>query len=126
MQKKVIALVGVVVVLVVAGVAAWAVASRDGGESTARGTCDAVTYELGVEKDDGGHEVSFELQSASPGEIWQVDLTQGDRSLFSGQRTTDEDAEIDVDVLVHDLGAGSIDATFTPDGGAECTATLRR
>ncbi len=126
MQKKMIVIVGVLAAVVVAGVAGWAIAQRDDGETTARGTCESVTYELGVEKDDGGHEVSFELQSAAPGESWQIDLSQGDRSLFSGQRTTDEDGEVDVDVLVHDLGEDSVTARFTLEGGQTCTATARR
>ena len=74
MQKKV----------VIAGVgAAWSwPGSGRGGRSTAsvesqtteRGTCGGATWELSAEAEDGGTEVGAELQSAGPGETWDVEL----------------------------------------------------
>ncbi|HSF37381.1 MAG TPA: hypothetical protein VLA70_14760, partial [Nocardioides sp.] len=65
------------------------------------------------------------LQSAGPGEEWEVELTRGDTSLLTGTRTTDEDGEIDVDAFSDgNPGDASYAATLTPAGGEPCTATL--
>ncbi len=125
MRKKVIVAVVAALALVAAGGIGWAIARPTGEEPTARGSCGAVSYELSAEREDGGHEVSFELQSEAPGETWRIELTQDGGTLLSGERTTDEDAEIDVDVFTED-GIDDIAVTFTPAGGEPCTATLRR
>lgn len=123
MRKMVIVAVVAAVALVAVGGVGWAIARQTDQESTERGRCGAVSYELSAEREDGGHEVSFELQSAAPGETWRIELTQGGNSLLSGERTTDEDAEIDVDVFTED-GIDDVAVTFTPADGEPCTATL--
>ena len=123
--RTVIALaVAVVLVVVTAGVATagWLL-SRDDG-ATDRGTCAEATYELSVEREDGGHEVSFELQSAAPGETWSVVVDQGGTSLLSTERTTDEDGEIDVDVLT-DPDADDRVAVAASYDGQLCSAATR-
>ena len=80
-----------------------------------------------MEKEDGGLEVSFELQSTAPGETWDVVLQQGDTTLLEGQRQTDEDAELDLDAPADENGSDEFTATATPAAGGEpCTATLTR
>ena len=75
-----------------------------------------------MEAEDGGVEVSAEIQSAGPGEAWEVALLRGDTALLEGTRTTDDDGEIDVDAFTADDTADAIyTATFTP---AEGEATL--
>jgi hypothetical protein len=115
-----------VAVLAVAG-GAWAVVdSRGDHESQERGTCAATSYELSAENEDGGIEASFELQSSAPGETWDVELRHNGRALVSGTRTTDEDAEVDLDAFVGDRsGKHVFDVTFTGPDGKACTATLR-
>jgi hypothetical protein len=126
MKKALIALVAVVVVAAVA-FGSWAAFADDGDSRTARGTCDNRTTELSVEKEDGGLEVSFELQSTAPGESWDVVLQQGDTTLLEGQRQTDEDAELDLDSPADENGGDEFTATATPAAGGEpCTATLTR
>jgi len=126
MKKALLAIVAVVVVAAVA-FGSWAAFADDGDDKTARGTCDNRTTALSVEKEDGGLEVSFELQSSAPGETWDVVLQQGDTTLLEGQRQTDEDAELDLDAPGDEEGSDEFTATATPaDGGEPCTATLTR
>lgn len=126
MKKALMALVAVVVVAAVA-FGSWAAFADDGDDKTARGTCESRTTELTVEQEDGGLEVSFELQSTAPGETWDVVIQQGDTTLLEGQRQTDEDAELDVDAPADENGSNEFTATATPAAGGEsCTATLTR
>ena len=126
MKKALMAIVAVVVVAAVA-FGSWAAFADDGDDKTARGTCDSRSTELSVEQEDGGLEVSFELQSTAPGETWDVVLEQGDTTLLEGQRQTDEDAELDLDSPADENGSNEFTATATPaDGGEPCTATLTR
>ena len=75
--------------------------------------------------EDGATEVGAELQSAGPGEVWDVEMLRGDASLLSGERTTDEDGEIDVDAYASgNPGDATYEVTFTPADGEPCTATL--
>lgn len=125
MKKAVLAGVIAVVVLVVAAGGAWWALDRD-TETTQRGSCTNATYELSAEDEDGGVEVTFEVQSAAPGETWQVVIEQDGTEIYSGNRLSDEDAEIDVDVTVSAEDGSSFTATATPENGTPCTATLDR
>ena len=127
-MKKALLVVAAVVVATALGVGAWAAfGAEDDNESTARETCDTRTTELSAEQEDGGLEVSFELQSTAPGETWDVVLEQGGTTLLEGQRQTDEDAELDLDAPADENGSDEFTATATPaDGGEPCTATLTR
>ena len=103
----------------------WAVDNAVEAQTTERGTCGGATWELSAEGEDGGTEVSAELQSSGPGEAWQVDLLRDDSSLLAGTRTTDEDGEIDVDAFsTGNPGDATYAVTFTPADGEPCTATL--
>jgi hypothetical protein len=129
MKKAVLAAVAAVVLVVaVAGGAVWALGGDD--ERTERGTCGTATWELSVEDEDGGVEVTFEVQSAAPGETWDVVVEQDGTEVYSGTRQTDEDAELDVDTTVSSKDGSTFTATATPqtDNGAgdACTASLTR
>lgn len=123
MKKALLALAAVVVVAAVA-VGAWVAFGGD-DEIEARGTCGGSSYELSVEEDDGGQEIAFELQSAAPGETWQVVVEQDGEQLHAGERTTDADAELDLDVPADGTGDEYV-VTATPTTGEPCTATLTR
>jgi hypothetical protein len=124
MKKAVLAIVAAVVVLVVAGGAVWALSGDDGTSAT--GTCGGATYEMSAENDDAGLEVTFELQSAAPGETWNVVVEQDGVSVLEGDRQTDEDAELDVDVTVNEDDGTGFTVTATPQNGDPCVATLDR
>ena len=125
MKTSVIAIVAVAVVAVVA-IGGWLVLRGD-DEASARGTCDTATYQLTAEEDDEGLEVAFELQSSAPGETWTLVVEQGGTSLLTGERQTDEDGELDADVIADESGSDefTVTATQSPDG-APCVATLTR
>jgi hypothetical protein len=127
-MKRALLAIAAVVVATALGVGAWAAfGAEDDDGSTARGTCDSRSTELSAESEDGGLEVSFELQSTAPGETWDVVLEQGSTTLLEGQRQTDEDAELDLDAPADENGSDEFTATATPaDGGEPCTATLTR
>ncbi|HCB04919.1 MAG TPA: hypothetical protein DEQ43_11870 [Nocardioides bacterium] len=126
-MKKALLAVLAVVVATALGLGAWTAFAADDDERTARGTCESRSTELSVERDDGGLEVSFELQSTAPGETWDVLLEQGGTTLLEGQRQTDEDAELDVDAPADADGSDEFTATATPaDGGEPCIATVTR
>ncbi|MCW2736089.1 MAG: hypothetical protein JWN97_733 [Nocardioides sp.] len=125
MQKKAV-IGGTAAAAVVIGLGAcWAIDRSVEAQATERGTCGSATWELSAEAEDGGTEVSAELQSSGPGEAWEVALLRGDTSLLTGARTTDEDGEIDVDAFSSgNPGDATYSVTFTPADGEPCTATL--
>lgn len=123
MKKALLALAAVVVVAAIAA-GAWIALGGD-DDLEARGTCGGNAYELSVEDDDGGQELTFELQTAAPGEVWQVVVEQDGRTLLEGERTTDADAELDLDVPTDGEG-DEYAVTATPTTGEPCTATVTR
>ncbi|PKH41014.1 hypothetical protein SAMN05192575_10940 [Nocardioides alpinus] len=125
MQKKAV-IGGVAAAAVVVGLGTWWAVDRSvEAQTTERGTCGGATWELSAEAEDGGTEVSAELQSSGPGEVWQVELVRDDTALLTGERTTDEDGEIDVDAFSNgNPGDATYSVTFTPADGETCTATL--
>ena len=124
---------------IVAGVAVFGIAGgarafadhRDAAESETRGACATTTYELSAEREDGGLEASFELESAAPGESWDVALKHNGQTLVAGQRVTDEDAEIDLDAFIgraggdHEFTVEFAPTGRTPADGTTCTASLK-
>lgn len=111
---KLAPVVAVIVVVVLVTVAAGAWTFLREGETQTRGSCESAFYQVEVEPEDGGLEVTFELTSAAPGESWGVVIEHNGEALFEGQRTTDGDGEIDVDLPV-----------ATNANGRACTARVR-
>jgi hypothetical protein len=112
--------VALVVVAGVGGLVWWQTADDEVREA---GSCDGASYTLESEREDDTTEVSFEVQTSEPGETWEVRIEQGDEVLVEGTRTTDEDAEIDVDAYVAQDATGDVTATATQDDRT-CTATI--
>ncbi|MDO9456804.1 hypothetical protein [Nocardioides sp.] len=126
-MKKKIAIAAAVGAVVVVGVGAgtW-MAVADEGETTERGTCAGTAYVLTVGEEDGGLELEYELQSSGPGEVWQVSVVQGDSVVLEGERTTDEDGELDLDAPVDENGSSTFEVTAIPADGEPCLATASR
>jgi hypothetical protein len=114
-MKKIMLIAVVAVALVAAGIGTALALSGD-DEQNARGTCDDATYELTAEAEDGGLEITFELQSAAPGETWDVVVQQDGTPLWQGERLTDDEGELDVDVFADEDRGGEFTATATPRG----------
>jgi NADPH-dependent ferric siderophore reductase len=126
-MKKKIAAAGAVGALAVVGIGAGAwVAFGSEDEVVERGSCAGTAYELTVDEDDNGLELDFELQSSGPLEVWVVQVSQGDTVVLEGERTTDDDGELDLDVAVDEDGAETFEVVATPESGEACTATVTR
>ncbi|MCD4524969.1 hypothetical protein [Nocardioides sp. cx-173] len=127
MNRTVLIAIGVVVVVAAVVIGGWLILRDDaGGTTRERGDCGPVSYELSVEKDDGQLEVSYELTSESPDETWRIVVEQGDAVLLEGERRTDSDAELDVDVAGDENGSDTFIVTATPASGEVCVARLTR
>lgn len=123
MNRTKIAGLAVAILVVIAAVAGIVWSQSDDAEARESGSCDGASFVLESEREDNTTEVSFEVQANEPGQAWQVQIKQGDDVLTEGTRTTDEDAEIDVDAYAVEGASGDITATATFEGQT-CTATL--
>ena len=117
-------LVAVLAVVAGIGVGSWLLL-REGGETWTRDRCGEAAVEFAVEEEQDGLEVSYELQALAPSEVWTVSIERDGTSLLRGERTTDEDAELEVDVFVHETGGADFTATATPPDGEPCSIELR-
>ncbi len=123
MRKAITAAAVLALVAVAAAATTWWATGRD-GETRADGTCASGLYELSAEREDGGLEVTFELQSTAPDESWQVRLEQDGAVLLQGERRTDTDGELEVDLTVPE-GEDSVYAVeATGPDGQVCAAEL--
>lgn len=121
----VIGAASVAVVGLVAGGAVWAMA--DDNDVVANGTCTTANYEFEVESEDNDRvEVNLELLAAAVGEEWSVSLTQDGEPLYSGVRTADDEAEIDVDVTAAAKESATYVAEFGVVGAKPCRVELSR
>lgn len=123
MNRTKIAGVAVAILVVIAAVAGVVWWQSDEAEAHDAGQCDGASFVLESEREDNATEVSFEVQASAPGQTWEVQIMQGDQVLTEGTRTTDEDAEIDVDAYLTEDVSGDITATAT-QGDQTCTATI--
>ncbi len=106
------------------GVGAWLLVRDD--ESRTQTSCAAAAWsELSVEEEQDGLEVSYELQSSAPDEVWQVAVQRAGSTLVDSERRTDEDAELEVDLRVPTAGGSQFTATATSPDGETCSAELR-
>ena len=111
--KIVIATVMALVVVTVVGGLVWWQSDDDARQA---GSCDGASYTLETDREDDTTEVSFEVQANEPGQTWDVRIEHAGEALVEGTRTTDEDAEIDVDAYLPQDATGEITATATQGG----------
>ena len=114
---------GVVALVAATALGAWLGFRPAAAESTS-GSCDAAYFELSAEQDDGVLEVDFELMSNAPGETWQLTVEHNAQPLLETERTTDEDAELDLEVSQRPGGDDTFVVTATPETGAACVARI--
>lgn len=114
------------VVVVGAGAGAWWWSASADETHRSDGTCAEARYQLETEDEDGDRvDVSFELQTAAPGERWTLVLREGDTVLVEGERMSDEDAELDIEAQVPQDGEKTFTVEATPvAGGQTCTAEV--
>lgn len=123
MNRTKIAGLAVAILVVIAAVGGFVWWQGDNADTRQAGSCDGASYVLEAEREDNATEVSFEVQANEPGQTWDVRIEQGSDVLVEGTRTTDEDAEIDVDAYAAEGGSRDFTATAT-QGDRTCSATI--
>jgi hypothetical protein len=61
------------------------------------GVCGGGRYEFSVDREDGGYEVSVDLDNVAPGSRWKVVMRQDGNTFFSRTLTADNEGDLDVD-----------------------------
>ncbi|WP_104105139.1 hypothetical protein [Nocardioides sp. 616] len=113
----------VVVVIVVVAIAAWFTWGGDDSD-TVTGECEGNTYELTVEEEDGGLQVTFDLQTSDPGAVWEVVIEQDGQPLLQSSRVTDDGSEIEVEAMAREDQWDEFVVTATPAAGQPCVASI--
>ena len=124
---KTIALLTAVPLAAAAIVVPAQAAQADRGDRQKNGACGAGTYELQVEREDGGFDVAVDLDRLAPGSTWKVVLRHDGKRVAKVTRTADEDGDVELDAWRRNT-AGSDTFTFraTPVGGGQgCSASIR-
>ena len=61
------------------------------------GQCGGGRYEFSVDREDGGYEVSVDLDNVAPGSRWKVVLRHDGNRFFKRTLTADNEGDLDVD-----------------------------
>lgn len=61
------------------------------------GTCGGGQYDFSVDREDGGYEVSVDVDRVEPGSRWKVVLRHDGDRFFKRTLTADNEGELDVD-----------------------------
>jgi hypothetical protein len=85
-------------------------------------------YELAVDREDGGFEVSADLDDTTPGSRWKVVLRQDGRRVVNSVLTADGEGDLDVDRFRPDTaGSDRFVLVVKPAaGGPRTTAVVTR
>lgn len=85
-------------ILPATAVAATAVpASADPGDAERHGRCGGGSYELSVDREDGGYEVGVDLDRVAPGSRWTIAVRHDGKRIAKVTRTADREGDLDVD-----------------------------
>jgi len=77
-----------------------ALATSASADTEKRGSCSAsAVYDYEVEKDDGGFEVSFEVDTNVAGQRWRVNLFHDGDRYYKAVGTTDREGEVDAEAF---------------------------
>lgn len=61
------------------------------------GTCAGAPFELSVDREGRGFEVSFDLDNAKPGSKWKVVLRHNGKRIAQGVHTADYEGDVEVE-----------------------------
>lgn len=92
-----------------------------------RGTCAGGTYELQAEREDGGYEVTVDLDRLAPGSQWKVVLRHEGKRVAAVTRTADAEGDVELEAYRKGTpGPETFSFRATPVGGGKgCAATVR-
>ena len=62
-----------------------------------RGACGAGSYELSVDREDGGYEASVDIDRVAPGSRWRVVMRHDGQRFYRNVLRADREGELDVD-----------------------------
>lgn len=68
------------------------------------GSCGGGTYEFSVDREDGGYEVSVDVDRVAPGSRWKVVLRHDGNRFYKRTLTADNEGDLDVDRLRNNTG----------------------
>lgn len=86
------------------------------------GACGGGRYEFSVDREDGGHEISVDLDRVEPGSRWTVVLRHDGKRFAKQTLTADNEGDLDLD-RYRNNGAGKDTYKFRAarvDGSAGC------
>jgi hypothetical protein len=96
MNKRTIALT-TVGALVAAPAALVLTAPSASADVDRRGTCGGGSYELSVDREDGGYDVSVDLDRVAPGSRWKVVVRHEGKVVANVVRRAERDGDLDVE-----------------------------
>ncbi|HEX5986652.1 MAG TPA: hypothetical protein VFY86_09045 [Nocardioides sp.] len=83
----------------VATVVPFALAAPASADVEKVGNCAGARYDFDVDRERGGYEVSFEVDSNTPNQKWRLVLFHNGDRVFRDVRTTDREGEVDFERL---------------------------
>jgi len=107
--------------------AALLVAAPAHADVDRRGTCGGGVYELSVDREAGGYEVSVDLDRVATTSRWTITMRQDGSRYFRGTRHADHEGDVDVERLRPNTAGGDV-FTFRAKkvgGTATCSAKIR-
>lgn len=114
--------------LVGVGAGAASAAPTATADREKRGDCGPnARYDADLERDDGGLETSFEIDSTrAAGEEWRITMSHNGKRILNEVRRTDNEGEIDVERTFRDApGRDTVRMTAKRvGGGGSCNVTL--
>lgn len=82
-------------------------------------------YQLSVDREDGGFQVSADLDDTAPGSRWKVVLRHEGKKIASGVLAADDEGDLSVDRFRRDTaGADRFALTVTPAAGGQTSRAV--
>lgn len=101
-------------------------AAADPGDAERHGRCGGGSYELSVDREDGGYEVGVDLDRVAPGSRWTIVVRHDGTRATKVTRRADREGDLDVDLFRRGT-AGSETFAFTAKrvgGSQKCSARV--
>lgn len=104
-------------------------ASPASADSEKHGSCGRGHYELDVDREHGGYDVSFDIDGVRPGSDWRIRLAHDGKLITKKVRTADHEGEVELDRWRPDTkgkDAFRVKATNVNTGATCATKVVRR
>jgi hypothetical protein len=103
-------------------------ASPASADTEKHGSCGRGHFELDVDRERGGYDVSFDIDGVRPGSDWRVRLTHDGKLVTKRVRHADREGEVELDRWRPDTKGKDVFRVKATNihSGASCKATIRR